>query len=539
MPEIKKHTIAPAAVRFKAAATEGIFSGYAAIFNELVPSYNERVLPGAFTRTITEWRSLGKKFPILAAHDSGRVIGLIDPSNLIEDERGLFMRDAELILETQDGAEHFALIKRGLVSLSIGFWPVKWSINQDDEFLIEDAELAEISVVYAGASPKATITEIRSKEGNMPEAAKTESGHKPTTTEPTTEQRRQAATQQPAAEVIELRSQVAELRSTVEELEVRSQRPGRQQTEQPSEQRAAFAAYLRYGNQTPAEQQRALTVSSDPGAGYLAPVEMSTEFIRELVEFSPIRSVASVRTTGAPSVKYPKRTSGTNAKWEGETEESEESSMAFGQAEVEIHKMMTYVDISNELLMDSAGAVETEVRLALAEDFGQKEAVAFVNGTGVKQPAGFMLDPDIAFTANGHATNLSAEALVTLMYDLPASYRNRGAWAMNGTTLGTIRKLKDGQGNFLWQPSYQAGQPETILGRPVVEMVDMPNVADGAFPIIYGDWQAYRIVDRLALSIMSDPYTQATKGITRIHATRRVGGRVLQAARFRKLKMAV
>ena len=109
---------------------------------------------------------------------------------------------------------------------------------------------------------------------------------------------------------------------------------------------------------------------------------------------------------------------------------------------------------------------------------------------------------------------------------------------MNGTTLGAVRKLKDGQGNYLWQPSFQAGQPETVLGRPVVEMVDMPDIGDGAFPIIYGDFSAYRIVDRLAMSILVNPYLLATKGLTRIHATRRVGGRVLQAARFRKLKTA-
>jgi HK97 family phage major capsid protein/HK97 family phage prohead protease len=534
MPEIKKHTIAPGEVRFKASATEGVFSGYAAVFNELVPSYGERVMPGAFTRTITEWRSLGKKFPILAAHDPGRVIGLIDPTNLLEDERGLFMKDAELILETQDGAEHFALIKRGLVSLSIGFWPMKWSINQDDEFLIEDAELAEISVVYAGASPNATITEIRSQDTKMPQETKPEQ----TTPETTAPEKRSQAAPQPAAEVLELRSQVAELRSTVEELEVRSQRPGRQ-TEQPSEERAAFGTYLRFGNGAPAEQIRALTVSSDPNGGYLAPAEMSTEFLRDLVEFSPVRSVASVRSTSAPSVSYPKRTSGTNAKWKGETQAQEESTISFGQAEIPVHEINTYVDISNQLLADSAGQAEAEVRMALAEDFGKKEGAAFVNGDGVLSPKGFMSETSIAHTLNGHATNLSAEALITLMYAQPASYRSTGVWAMNGTTLGIARKLKDpGTGSFLWQPSFQAGQPETLLGRPVIEMVDMPDVADGAFPIAYGDFQAYRIVDRVGLSVLVNPYLLATNGVTRIHATRRVGGGVLQAARFRKLKMA-
>ncbi len=333
------------------------------------------------------------------------------------------------------------------------------------------------------------------------------------------------------------------LTDRLDKIEAKAKRPGgsdKQDDPDADVVRKSFGTYLRLGNQTPVEELKALTVSSDPQAGYLAPAEMSTEFIRDLVEFSPIRSYASVRTTGAPSVQYPRRTGITNATWAGELEESQESDVSFGLTEVEIHKLTTFVDISNELLADSDGQAEQEVRLALAEDFGQKEAVAFVNGSGVKQPAGLMSDTGILHTVNGHATNLSADKLIDLMYALPAAYRNASgaAWSMNGTTLAAVRKLKDGQNNYLWQPSIQVGQPETILGKPVIEMVDMPDIADGAFPIIYGDFSAYRIVDRLALSILSDPYTQARRGVTRIHATRRTGGRVLQAARFRKLKTA-
>tara|TARA_R110002124_G_scaffold143809_3_gene308645 strand:- start:11929 stop:13083 length:1155 start_codon:yes stop_codon:yes gene_type:complete len=303
-------------------------------------------------------------------------------------------------------------------------------------------------------------------------------------------------------------------------------------------EKKAFGVYLRHGNGTPEEERKALTVSNDEQGGYLAPAEMSTEFIRNLVEYSPIRTVASVRGITSPSVKYPKRTSITNAQWEGEAEDSEESTVGFGQVEVPANKLMTYVDISNELLSDSGGTAEAEVRLALAEDFGKKEGAAFVNGTGAGQPEGVMTNANIAQYLNGSATVLSPDAMVKMMYALPAMYRNAGTWMMNGTTMGIVRTLKDGDGRFLWQPSFQAGQPETILGRPVIEAVDMPDIASGAFPILFGDFSAYRIVDRLAMSMLVNPYLLATKGLTRIHATRRVGGRVIQAARFRKLKMA-
>lgn len=282
-----------------------------------------------------------------------------------------------------------------------------------------------------------------------------------------------------------------------------------------------------------------MRVSTDPNAGYFAPPEFSKEFIRDLTEFSPIRSVASIKQTSQPSVTLGKRTAISNAKWKGENETSEGSEPAFGQLEVPTKEINTYVDISNQLLQDSVADVEGEVRLALAEDFGAKEGTAFVNGDGQLQPKGFMRNDAIQFTLNGHATNLSADALISLLYAMPTSYRNKGVWVMNGSTLATLRKLKDGQGNYLWQPSYQAGQPETILNRPVVEAIDMPDVAANTMPIIYGDFSGYRIVDRIDLSVLANPYLLATNGMTRFHATRRVGGDVIQPRGFSKLKMAV
>lgn len=328
----------------------------------------------------------------------------------------------------------------------------------------------------------------------------------------------------------------------LDKIEAKLNRPagGERKGGEPTPERKAFGTYLRLGPAAPADELKTLVVSSDPQGGYLAPAEMSTEFIRELVEFSPIRSLAGVRTTVAPSVQYPKRTGITNAKWKGETQTSEASEPSFGQLEIVVKEVNTYVDISNRLLADSAGAAEAEVRLALVEDFGQKEGLAFVEGNGVLEPKGLLSDTGIGYTANGHATNLSADALIDLMHKLPQAYRQRGTWLMNGSTLATIRKLKDGQGNYLWQPSYAAGLPETILGRPVAEAVDMPDVAADAFPIVFGDFATgYRIVDRLALSILVNPYIRATNGETRIHATRLVGAGVVQARALRKLKMAV
>ncbi|QDM14583.1 phage major capsid protein [Tardiphaga sp. vice352] len=329
----------------------------------------------------------------------------------------------------------------------------------------------------------------------------------------------------------------------LDKIEAKQNRPGAgagDDKEAKAVELKAWVDYLRRGDKhASAEDLKTLTVADDTAAGYLAPAETSTDIIRDITELSPIRQFATVRNSMAPSVKYPRRTGITNAKWEGEIEESEESEPTFGQTEIVSRRLTTFVDLSNSLLMGSNGMAEAEVRSALAEDFAKKEAMAFVNGDGIKQPEGLMVNAEVPYVANGHATNLSTDALITLMYSLPAFYRNKGVWVLNGTSLATIRKMKDGQGQYLWQPSFQAGQPETILGRPVAEAIDMADIGAATFPILFGDLATgYRIVDRQQFGVLSDPYTQARRAITRLHGTRWVGAGVVQPKAVRKLKMA-
>jgi HK97 family phage major capsid protein len=339
-----------------------------------------------------------------------------------------------------------------------------------------------------------------------------------------------------------------EMRSLTERLDaidVRTQRPGAggSQTDDEAVQleRRAFGGFLRRGREVlPDLEARALRVSDDTAGGYLAPSEFVAEVIKGIVQYSPVRQAARVGNTSSGEVILPKRTGTPTASWVGETEDRTETGSSYGQLQIPIHEMACYVDVSLRLLEDAAVNVEAEVASDLAEEFGRLEGVAFVNGNGVKKPMGFMAAPELAYTPNKHATVLSADELITFLYAMPAVYRSTGAWMLNGNTLATVRRLKDGQNNFLWQPSYQAGQPETLLGRPVIEAVDMPDVASGTFPIAFGDFaRAYRIYDRVALSIMRDPYTMATKGLVRFHARRRVGGDVVLAEALRKFKMSV
>jgi HK97 family phage major capsid protein len=426
-----------------------------------------------------------------------------------------------LIEDLPRAREVRAMIReKALSGLSIGFSTTKAAPRRGGGRTISALELLEISVVAVPAHPGARITSA--KEHDMTEETQTPD----------------IAALEAKMTDIEKKADNSALLARLDKLEAKANRPGGTETkDEPTAERKAFAVYLSKGDHIEPEDKKALNVSNDKQGGFLAPPEMSAEVIRDLVEFSPIRQFASVRGTSADSVIYPTRGDITNATWVGEMEPHDESTITFGQREVAVHELATFVDISNRLLQDAPQA-EAEVRMALAEDFGKKEATAFLFGAGVNMPEGLMLNPLVTEVANGSTTVLSTDALIALMYSLPAAYRNRGAWGLNGTTLGKLRTLKDTDGKYIWQPSVQVGQPETLLGRPVVEMVDLEDPTANGNPIIYGDFQAYRIVDRLSMSVLVDPYTRARERITRIHATRRVGGGLLQPARFRKLKMA-
>ncbi len=303
----------------------------------------------------------------------------------------------------------------------------------------------------------------------------------------------------------------------------------------------AFETFVRRGREalTP-EEVKSLRVSDDTAGGYLAPDEFVAELDRNVVIFSPVRQVARVRTTGAGAVLTPKRTGGMTAQWVGEGQARPETTVTFGQNRYPVCELTAYVDVSNAMLEDSAFDVPSLLAFEFAEEFGSAEGTAFVNGASVLAPTGFMQDAGLAYTPGGDASVIKADGLIDIFHALPTPYRANAVWMMNSTTLGAIRKLKDGNGNYLVLTAGLAGQvTTTILGRPVIEAPDMPDVSGGAFPIAFGDFgQGYRIFDRIALSILRDPYSQATNGMTRFHGRRRVAAGVGKAEAIRKLKIA-
>ena len=354
------------------------------------------------------------------------------------------------------------------------------------------------------------------------------------------EELRTAAEQRHTAHQTETRA----LTDRIASLETRLNRPGNGGTEQrneetPAEQRA-FSTFVRRGAEhLGADEIRALQVSTDEQGGFLAPEQFVAELQRNLVEISPIRAAARVSNASAGTIIIPKRTGRLTAQWVGEIEDRPGTEPAYGQARIEMHEIACYVDVSNWLLEDAAINIANELAFDFAEEFGVKEGQAFLNGDGVKKPVGIMHDPAVPQVAGGHATQFTADMLIRTMYALPAFYRNRGAWLMNSATIAAVRLMKDSSGAYLWREGIADGQPATLLGRPVIDAPDMGDVAANGFPVVYGDFAtAYRIFDRVNLSVLRDPYTMAHKGLVRFHARRRVGGAVVQPEALRKLRIA-
>ncbi|PSO30214.1 phage major capsid protein [Bradyrhizobium sp. MOS002] len=334
------------------------------------------------------------------------------------------------------------------------------------------------------------------------------------------------------------------LQDQIDKLTAKINRPGTgtdEQKEADAVEKKAFETFVRKGKEAlSADEIKSLRVSDDTAGGFLAPDAFQAELDRNVVLFSPVRSVARVMPTGAPAVLWPKRTGGMTGAWVGETQARSETTVTFGQNRYGVCEIAAYVDVSNAMLEDSAFDIGQLLAFEFGEEFGYLEGVAFVNGASQLSPSGFMQDANVTYTPGTDASLVKGDGLIDLYHAIKAPYRVNGTWGMNSTTLGAIRKLKDTNGNYMVAMAGLNNTPvTTLLGRPIVEMPDMPDIAGNAYPIIFGDFQqGYRIFDRISLSILRDPYSQATNGMTRFHGRRRVAGGVGKAEAIRKLKIA-
>lgn len=278
-------------------------------------------------------------------------------------------------------------------------------------------------------------------------------------------------------------------------------------------------------------EYKALSIVPDTAGGYLAPSEYVREIIKTVTEISPVRSLVRVRQTAAKSVQLPKRTGQFAAQWVAEQgTKAETTGLTYGLEEIPTSELYALVDISNQMLEDSAFSMDGEISMEAAEQFAVAEGAAFVSGSGVGKPQGFLTNASVGTTNSGAATTVTADGLLSLKYAVKSAYQAAASWVMKRATISSVRKLKDGNGNYLWQPGLAQGRPNTLDGDPYVEVADMPSEGAGLKPVAYGDWRrAYTWIDRISMEMLRDPYTQATSGNVRFIVRKRVGGQVTLA----------
>jgi HK97 family phage major capsid protein len=337
-------------------------------------------------------------------------------------------------------------------------------------------------------------------------------------------------------------SAVDDLATRLDRIETRLARPSTRvetREDQAELEQKAFLNWCRKGPEglSDLERKTLSTITTSPGQGgwNLVPETFLRELLRNLVEFSPMRSIARVQQVSGNPVLLPKRLNTMAAQWVAEEAEHGVSEPAYGQQSIPIFEARVTVEVTNALLEDAAFDIGAELALDFAEEFGRLESLAFVKGSGTTEPEGFRTSANFTTTQGA----ITADALIDLFHAVPSVYAGRGTWLMPRSVMGTVRKLKaTGTGNYLWTESLQPGDPPSLLGRPVVESPELlgatgsPSQAQVAF----GDWsRAYRIFDRVGLEVLRDPFSGAKRSVVMFHARRRVGGALVDSQAVRGL----
>lgn len=280
-----------------------------------------------------------------------------------------------------------------------------------------------------------------------------------------------------------------------------------------------------------------LSESTDSDGGYLVPEEFEHDIVAGLDAVNVVRSIAKVITTQNDR-KIPISVGHSVANWTAESAAFTESNPTFGQKEIDAYKLTDLIRISVELLQDAAFPLEEYIANEFARAFGAAEEEAFCVGNGTGRPTGI-------FTANGGKVGVTAAAsnaivadeLINLVYALKAPYRRNAKFLMNDATISAIRKLKDGNGVYLWQPSLQAGEPDKLLGYDLYTSPYVPTMESSAYTVAFGDFQNYWIGDRAGRTVQRLNELYATNGQIGYVATERVDGKVILAEGIQLLQM--
>ena len=282
-------------------------------------------------------------------------------------------------------------------------------------------------------------------------------------------------------------------------------------------------------NTSPMEVRNALSEGVDSEGGYLVPDEFERTLVQSLADQNIMRSLAKVIQTTSGDRKIPVVSTHGTATWLDEGKPYNESDEAFTQISLSAFKLGTFLKISEELLNDAAFNVEQYLASEFARRIGAAEEEAFLVGDGKGKPTGIFnptggADPGVT---TAKPTDISADELIDLHYSLRSPYRARAVWLMNDATVKTVRKLKDANGQYLWQPALTAGTPDMILGRPVYTSVFAPELKAGARTVAFGDLGFYWIADRQGRSFKRLNELFATTGQIGFLASQRLDGKLV------------
>ena len=321
--------------------------------------------------------------------------------------------------------------------------------------------------------------------------------------------------------------------------------------------RAAFTdRYLRKGLETglASLEAKSLNMATPGDGGYAVPEAIDQLIETRLRSISPLRAVASVVQVGTANYKKLVATSGFASGWVAETAQRPETATpTFAEIAPPWGELYANPAATQAMLDDAVFDVESWLAGEIALEFAAQEGAAFISGTGTNRPKGFLAYPTAAtkdairpfgtlqHVATGAAGNFAAsdpaDKLVDLVHALRPAYRQGAVFLMNSATLARIRKFKDGDGNFLWRPALVEGQPATLLGYPVIEAEDMPDIAADSCAVAFGNFaHGYVIAERTGTRILRDPYSN--KPFVHFYATRRVGGAVVNSEAIKLLKFS-
>ncbi len=301
---------------------------------------------------------------------------------------------------------------------------------------------------------------------------------------------------------------------------------------QSDEYKDAFSAYVKRG------EEKSLSIGSNPDGGYLVPDQTATEITRLLTAVSPIRSIAGVREISSSVYKKPVSISGPAVGWVGETAaRPETSSQTLAEVTYQTMELYAMPAATSAFLDDAVVDVGQWIADEINTAFAEQETAAFVNGDGTNKPTGFLQATQVAqgswswgnvgYVATGVSGDFpvsdESDALIDLVYALKSGYRQNATWVMNRQTQAAVRKIKDADGNYIWQPSVTAEGRAKLMGFDLVEAEDMPDIAADSTSIAFGDFnRGYLIVDRRGVSVLRDPYSN--KPYVQFYTTKRVGG---------------